>query len=236
MSPAEKGLLAAARGEREKRKGLEREIADLRSRMSVPAAPQAKPDRSAVLAKTDERGQSYWNEVGDPLVRAAIREELGVSPEELKEAVAALRGGRERGQAESQFRSDLQEFVEDMALEGAEVDPQILVDTIHRFETQHDISLGSTNRKKFENAIGLLGNAPGKPAETPEELKARADRDAAEKARAAGVVPGTQPSPAAPNISANLQKSVRELASKGDLAGISKIIGNRLPKRPAWAM
>lgn len=236
LTPEAKGLLAGLRAEREKRKALEAEIASLRNQKPVTTPP--KPDRlPELLGKMPEQTQEWWKTAGQDAIDALIERRVEERLSKIEPDLATVRASRAEEAEVAQFRSDLAEFAEDMALEGTPVDVEALVETINRVETQFDMSLGSTNRKKFENAINLMTSRPGKPAgESPEEQKARLDREAADKARAAGASPGSSPASAPPPATGEaLGKQVRELALKGDDRAIAKIIGSRLPKRPAWA-
>lgn len=236
MSAAEKGLLAAARAERERRKVAEARIAELERRPVTP--PPAQPVHDPlpdILGKMPEDTRKWAEGAGKDYIDALIEQRMEQRFGAIEPDLATAREYREQQTAVAQFHADLTEFAEDMALEGSPVDPQALVNTIHRFETEYDISLGSTNRKKFENAIGLMGTQAGKPAgEDPAAAKARLD---AEKARGGGASPGSSPAAPAPVASSgDLQHAVRQAALKGDDGAIAKIIGARVPKRPAWAL
>lgn len=229
---AERGLLAAVRAEREKRKELE---AKLRALETKPASVEApRPSKRDELLKTaPEDTQKFWKQVGDPVVRETIEEEVRRILEPHKPALEAAAASRTREAEVREFATDLQEFVEDMALEGVQVDPNTLVNTIQKFETQYQISLGPNNAVKFRNALGMLGGsaAGAKPAgETPEQVKARAEKEAADKARAGGVAPGSSPTAPPPDYRETLQRTTREAAGKGDLNTIAKLIAQRVPK------
>lgn len=230
MSAAERGLLAATKAERDKRKALERELAEIKEQLSKQSKTSNadKPSRRKdLLEKAPEETREFWESTADPLIEEMIEERIQRRLEELSPDIQEIRSIREARQREQVFMEDLQEFVEDQALEGYDIDPKALVETLTRFEQEYDISLGSNNRKKFENAMGLMENQS--PA-VVEKTTAKPDKSE-EKARAGGVVPQTTPGQAPPDRAA-LGKSVRELAGKGDLRSISEIIGQRVPKHP----
>lgn len=239
MSPAEKGLLAAARAERDRRKAAEARIAELEKRAAqpIPTQPQDRDPLPDLLGRMPPETQEWWKKSGQEAIDALIERRIAERDRQIEPDLADIRASRAERAAMNQFHADLTEFAEDMALEGSPVDPEALVNTIRRFETEHDISLGSTNRKKFENAIGLMGTQRGKPAgESPEEAKARADREAADRARGGGASPGSSPASAPPPATGEaLGKQVRAAAYRGDDREIAKIIASRLPKRPAWS-
>ena len=233
-SQAERGLLAGLRAEREKRKALEVEIAKMRDARQTPQAPPV--DRRADLLKqAPEESQRFWKDIADPVVRDTIREEVTRILEPHRPAIEAAAAMRAREVEVEQFALDLDEFVTDMALEGQSIDSKALVNTIGRFEKQYDISLGTTNRKKFENAVGMLGAlpAPSKSvADKAAEAAAKAAQEAADKARAGGVSPGSAATIPPPDQREALQSTVRGLATKGDLRSIADIISKRIPKHP----
>lgn len=234
LPPEAKGILAGLRAERERRKALEAELADIKKALSQRAPEAPKPSRKDdLLNKAPKETQDFWNTVADPIVEEKVSAIVEKRLAEYEPYIADVRAAREAKAKESAFVSDLQEFVTDMALEGREIDPAALVNTLNRFEKEYDISLGSTNRKKFENAVGLLG---GSPAATggQEKPAAPAASAAPEKARAGGVAPSSTSTTPPPNQSAELRKTVRELGWKGDERAIASLIGARIPKHPQF--
>lgn len=238
MSEAEKGLLSAARAEREKRKTVEATVAELKRELDALKAskPSASADRRAdLLKKAPEETQKFWGEVADPVVRQTVDEEIEKRLAQYAPALEAVKNLREQESRQESFRNDLVEFAEDMALEGITFDPADLVNKISAFENEHDISLGSTNRRKFENALRLLADA-GAAQKSPEvEAAAKAKQEAEAKVRAGGVSPSTTTTPPAPNARETLQTSVKELAKKGDYKAIGQLIGARVKTRPAYS-
>lgn len=239
LTPEARGLLAGLRAERERRKeaegkasAYEKRLAEIEARLNTPA----KMDRKDLLKDVPEDTQNFWANKADPIVRDTAREEaLRLLGPDAKEALDFVRGLKEREGATRAFQSDLAEFIEDAALEGQSIDPVALVDTITRFEKEYDISLGRSNRKKFENALGMMGALP-KPdrsvADQAAAQKAREEAEAAAKARAGGVAPGSAATVPPPDQRAALQKGVRELALKGDTRAIADLIAKRVPKHP----
>ena len=238
LTPEARGILAGLKAERERRKEAEAKSASLEQRIAEIEARANKPRedrRSDLLKNAPEDTQKFWKEIGDPLVEARIDERVAQILEPYKPAIETAKALREREGATRAFQSDLAEFIEDAALEGQSIDPVALVDTITRFEKEYDISLGRSNRKKFETALGMMGALP-KPdrsvADQAAAQKAREEAEAAAKARAGGVAPGSAATVPTPNERAALQKGVRELAGKGDLRSIADIIAKRVPKHP----
>lgn len=239
LTPEARGLLAGLKAERERRKeaegkvsAYEKRLADLEARLNTPA----KMDRKELLKDVPEDTQNFWANKADPIVRDTAREEaLALLGPDAKEALDYVRSIKAKEKETQTFRSDLAEFIEDAALEGHSIDPVALVNSINRFRDEYGIELGRTNRQKFENAVGLLGGLP-KPdrsvADAAAEQKAKEEADAAAKARAGGVAPGSAATVPPPNERAALQKGVRELAGKGDLRSIADIIAKRVPKHP----
>lgn len=238
MSEAEKGLLSAARAERERRKTVESTVAELKRELDALKAskPSASADRRAdLLKKAPEETQKFWGEVADPVVRQTVDEEIAKALAAYAPALEAYNRTQAKEVAGAAFRDDLVEFSEEMALEGIQFDPAELVNKISVFENEHDISLGSTNRRKFENALRLLSDA-GAAQKSPEvEAAARAKQEAEAKVRAGGVSPATTTSPPAPNQRETLQTGVRDLARKGDYKAIGHLIGERVKSRPAYS-
>lgn len=230
LSPEARGLLAAVKAEREKRKALEAKLAALEARKE----PVVRTDKRAeLLREAPPETKDFWLKTADPIVRETIAEEVRKAlGDDVSEVLEEVRKSRAKQVEQTQFRSDLAEFVEDMALEGKSVDPLTLVNTLERFEREYDISLGSTNRKKFENAMGLLGNKPPRAEEkvSAEEGKAQ---EAKEKARAGGVSPDQTASVPPPNTRQDTQKAVRDAAWRGDERSVANIIADKLRHRPA---
>ena len=227
LSAEARGLLAGLKAEREKRKALEAEVKALKERK--PETPPVPKARDTLMPNAPADTQKFWNEIGDPVVREAAREEF----DRIRDTDPVYRDYRESKAREVQAQALAQEaieFAEDMALEGHAVDPAALLDKITKFEAQYDISLGSTNRKKFENAVGMLGGAAKAPAETQEQAKVREAKAAAEKARAGGVAPGSTATIPPPNERKALQETTRAAAMKGDDRTIAEILRSRLPK------
>ena len=96
LSPSERGILAGLKAEREKRKVLEAEIADLKRLRQEPSTPPvAKKD---YLADQPEETRDFWKNVADPVVRDAINEEVEKRLARYEPAFKAL------AQAEEQRR------------------------------------------------------------------------------------------------------------------------------------
>ena len=79
MSEQERGLLAAARAEREKRKAVEASLSDLKKQIEdlKNARPSQTSDKRAELLKrAPEETQKFWGEVADPVVRQTVDEEI----------------------------------------------------------------------------------------------------------------------------------------------------------------
>ena len=229
LSPEARGLLAAVKAEREKRKALEAKIAALESRKEPVVHTDKRED---LLKAAPPETKDFWLKTADPLVRETIAEEVRkILGDDAREALEAVRQSKAREAAVHQFQSDLQDFVTDMALEGKSVDPVTLVTTLERFEKEYDISLGSSNRKKFENAMGLLGNKPPRASEKGSEDDGKA-KEAAEKARAGGVSPNQTVSVPPPNQRQDIQKAIREASWKGDTDTVANILAQKLRIRP----
>lgn len=238
MSEAEKGLLSAARAEREKRKGLESTLSAMQA--EIAALKASKPSATAshrddLLKKAPEETQKFWGEVADPVVRDTVAEEVAKLLQKYQPALEAVETRRAQEATTQAFTADLVDFAEEMALEGIAFDPASLVDKIRAFETEHDISLGSTNRRKFENALRLLEDA-GAARKSPElEAAAKAKQEAEAKARAGGVAPSTTTTPPPPDQRATLQATVKDLAKKGDYRAIGNILHDRIKSRPNYS-
>ena len=237
MSEQERGLLAAARAEREKRKAVEATLSDLKKQVEElkNARPSQTPDKRAELLKnTPAETQKFWGEVADPVVRQTVDEEIEKRLAQYAPALEAYKTLQAREAQTETFRNDLVEFAEEMALEGIEFDPASLVNKINQFETEHDISLGSTNRRKFENALRLMEDA-GAARKSPElEAAAKAKQEQEAKVRAGGVAPSTTTTPPAPNARETLQTKVHDLAKAGDYRAIGSLIRDRIQNRPTW--
>ena len=235
MSDAEKGLLSAARAERERRKAVESTVAELKRELDALKAskPSASADRrSDLLKKAPEETQKFWGEVADPVVRQTVEEEIEKRLSAYRPALEAYETQKANEGKASAFRDDLVEFAEEMALEGIEFDPVALVNKINFFETEHGIILGSTNRMKFKNALNMLADA-GAARQSPEvEAAAKAKQEQEAKVRAGGVSPSSTTTPPAPDQRATLQHAVRDLAKAGDVRGIANILHDRLRSRP----
>lgn len=242
LTPEARGILAGLKAERERRKeaegklsAYEQRIANLESRLNAPA----KTDRKELLKDVPEDTQTFWANKADPIVRDTAREEaLNLLGPDAKEALDYVRNLKSKEKETQAFRADLAEFIQDAALEGQDIDPVALVNTVNRFRDEYGIELGRTNRQKFENAVGLLGGLP-KPdrsvADAAAEQKAKEAAEAAAKARAGGVAPGSAANVPPPDTRTVMQKGVRELAHKGDVRSIADLIAKRVPKHPLLA-
>jgi hypothetical protein len=238
MSDAEKGLLSAARAEREKRKAVEASLSDLKKQIEElkNARPSTTPDKRAeLLKKAPEETQKFWGDIADPVVRQTVDEEIEKRLAAYRPALEAYAAQKASEGKASAFRDELVEFAEEMALEGIEFDPVALVNKINFFETEHGIILGSTNRMKFKNALNMLADA-GAARQSPEvEAAAKAKQEQEAKARAGGVSPSTTVTPPAPDSRATLQNKVHDLAKSGDYRSIGNLIKDRLQHRPAYS-
>jgi hypothetical protein len=228
LSPDAKGLLSALKAEREKRKALESKISELSTARKEPERATPKKD---VLSEMPEETRKWAESQGKDWVDALIQERLS----QIEPDLAEVRQSRAQRQEQAQLVADLTEFTEDCAMEGITVDPVALMDTIAHYEKTYQISLGPTNAIKCKNALGLVASQKPVPAADPKvAAEAKAKKDAAEKARAGGVAPGSTATQVAPNTRQELQTAVRDRAKAGDLRGIADIIGARTAKHPLF--
>lgn len=229
LSPDAKGLLAAVKAEREKRKALESRLAEFEARTSHKEAPKPQgKDPSELLNRMPEETKKWAQDSGQEWINRLVEERLSATLETLKPDLEEVRAIRKQREETSRMVHELGEFVTDKALEGYEADPDAILSKIRYFEKM-GVDLGPN---KYDIAWSMLTAEQAPRTPSPEKVEEAKKKEAGEKARAGGVAPGSHVAVPPPEARKQLQDTVRSLGSKGDTQGIADIIGKIVPKHP----